>query len=126
MGLAAFKDIMQPRLKTLTPISPPGEFYRIFAQSLNDWFNVRVPLQYGTITGMVTTPAAGASYPFTGPIIKPQDVSLHLDWKVMKSFELTEEMIYPKILLSTIKYLHDKIISKMFEKYHVFFRVYSI
>lgn len=97
MGLAAFKDIIQPRLKTLTPFSPPGEFYRIFAQSLNDWFNVRIPLQYGTITGVVTTPAAGASYPLTGPLIKPQDTSLHLDWSIMKSFELTEEMIYPNI-----------------------------
>lgn len=97
MGLAAFKDIMQPRLKTLTAFSPPGEFYRIFAQSLNDWFNVRVPLQYGTITGVVTTPAAGASYPLAGPLIKPQDTSLHLDWTIMKSFELTEDMIYPNI-----------------------------
>lgn len=97
MGFAAFKDIMQPRLKTLTPFSPPGEFYRIFAQSLNDWFNARVPFQLGSITGVVTTPAAGASYPFTGSILKPQETSLHLDWAVMKSFELTEEMIYPNI-----------------------------
>lgn len=95
MEFKSFKNIIQPRLKSITAESQAMLFYTILADSLNDWFNNRLIIQTGTVVGTITYPSSAT--PYTNMVLKPDMESLNISATIMYGYRLTEQKIFPNI-----------------------------
>lgn len=96
MVFTSFYDIINPKLKRMTAMSPAGTFYNILAESLNEWFDKELTIQLCAVTGTVTSPA-GTVIPFYNNGLKPIAESLYITAKDLKGFALMEEKTFPAI-----------------------------
>ncbi len=92
-----FANIIKPKLKPMNAESPFGEFHNILTESLNEWFNLILPLQTGITTGTVITPS-GYTYPFIYPLMKSNALKIYFNVLQVKMCALGGgEDFYPKL-----------------------------
>lgn len=97
MPSVSFVNIIKPKLKTVNAESPFGMFHDILANSLSEWFNLILPLQNGTATGTVITPA-GVSFPFTYPLMKANILKIYFNSVLIKGCAAgTGEEFFPNL-----------------------------
>jgi len=98
MEFSSIYSLIYPKLKTLSSTSPPGTFYNILANALNEWFDRRLIIQYGSVAGVVTYPQLlGVSTPFYYNGLKPIAESLNINPTDLKAFSTFQEKIFPMI-----------------------------
>lgn len=106
-----FAKIIKPRLKVMNAESSFGLFHSILANSLNDWFNSIIPLQNGTATGAITTPA-GYTFPFVYPALKANLIKMFFSALRIKMCAFGGgEDFYPKLFNYIGQCINQQILS---------------
>ena len=97
MASPSFRKILQPKLKSMTPLSPYGTFHTKMARALEEWFNKIGVDQYGIANGTVTAPN-GVTTLFIYPGLKLNVLRIYFDdERVMSCGNVNGELFFPKL-----------------------------